>query len=231
MDDKRKRKIHRYLDDGLPRQELSADELLDVAGYEDLINETRSLYQSVEAPDLSAGIMRRLKTDIHKDSAAQPMHRQTVVGLSCSLLRRVTVWLWSVRQVSLRPIYGIAAAAVIVTAILLVGGNRLFQDTTKPDAANAGGNMIFVQFRLEAPQDSMVRLAGSFSDWQPAYTLHQSVPGVWSVLVPLDQGVHDYAFHVDGAWVLDPVAPAVSDGFGGEKSRLLIVVPNGGLSI
>ena len=91
-----------------------------------------------------------------------------------------------------------------------------------PDAAPR----LFVQFRLET--DAMnVQLAGSFTNWEPAYQLHQMSPGVWTIAVPLPQGVHDYAFIVDGQrWVADPYAPRINDGFGGTNSRLTLLLPD-----
>jgi hypothetical protein len=51
-------------------------------------------------------------------------------------------------------------------------------------------------------------------------------PGVWTVVVPLEPGIHNYAFIVDGErWVPDPNAPAVDDGFGGMNSRLAVLAP------
>jgi len=45
-------------------------------------------------------------------------------------------------------------------------------------------------------------------------------------VVPLEAGVHDYAFVVDGeVWTPDPLATSVDDGFGGENSRLSLLPP------
>ena len=57
-----------------------------------------------------------------------------------------------------------------------------------------------------------MRLAGDFTDWEPADALHEQAPGVWSVVVPLPPGVHDYAFVVDGVGDTSTLAdPAVVD--------------------
>jgi hypothetical protein len=46
------------------------------------------------------------------------------------------------------------------------------------------------------------------------------------VSVPLEPGVYDYGFVVDGSAVrLDPLAPRVADGFGGESSRVTVLSP------
>jgi hypothetical protein len=44
-------------------------------------------------------------------------------------------------------------------------------------------------------------------------------------MVPLSEGVHDYAFLVDGErWVADPYSAQVSDGFGATNSRVTLLV-------
>jgi 1,4-alpha-glucan branching enzyme len=56
--------------------------------------------------------------------------------------------------------------------------------------------------------------------------MQQSADGVWTVLLPLTAGVHDYGFIIDGErWVADPYAPEVDDGFGGVNSRLTVLAP------
>ena len=71
-----------------------------------------------------------------------------------------------------------------------------------------------------------MHLAGDFTEWEPEYELHESQPGVWTVVVPLQAGVHDYAFVIDGEqWTPDPLATTVDDGFGGQNSRLSLLPP------
>jgi 1,4-alpha-glucan branching enzyme len=72
-----------------------------------------------------------------------------------------------------------------------------------------------------------VALVGDFGGWNIRYQMEQVAPGVWSTAVPLEPGVYDYAFVVDGTtWLLDPLAPAVADGFGGANSRLSVLPPD-----
>jgi 1,4-alpha-glucan branching enzyme len=97
-----------------------------------------------------------------------------------------------------------------------------------PVVQTESGARLYVQFRLEAPGASRVELAGSFTEWQPEYQLREISPGVWTALVPLDPGVHDYTFVVDGErMVVDPYAPSVEDSFGGNNSRLFLPAPSG----
>jgi 1,4-alpha-glucan branching enzyme len=88
-------------------------------------------------------------------------------------------------------------------------------------------HQVLVQFRLDAPDASGVALAGNFTDWEPKYQLTRTAGGVWTVTVPLAQGVHKYAFVVDGkTWQPDPLAPSVADGFGGENSQIAVLSPD-----
>jgi hypothetical protein len=57
--------------------------------------------------------------------------------------------------------------------------------------------------------------------------MKRTAPGVWTIVVPLAPGVHDYSFIVDGEkWVPDPSAPAMADGFGGVNSRIAVIAPD-----
>jgi len=141
-----------------------------------------------------------------------------------SMRPRWLEWLFAPKRVELRlrSAYGLALAVLLVAALTV----PRFLKTGSP-APLATSQQVLIQFRLEAPAANQVSLAGDFTEWKPTYSLRRSNPGVWTVVVPLDPGIHDYAFVVDGQrWVPDPVAPAVSDGFGGMNSRLAILTPD-----
>ena len=111
------------------------------------------------------------------------------------LLRRVAISLWVPRQIAVRPAYALMAVATCAA----------------------------LQFRLNT-QASSVRLADSFTNWEPRYELREAAPGIWTITVPLSGGVHDYAFLVDDQrWLADPYAFQISDGFGGTTSRLALL--------
>jgi hypothetical protein len=149
-------------------------------------------------------------------------------GRPRSVLARAAWSLWIARKVSFefRPAYALLAAAVVALAVLVSSGRP--SPVGGPQMASVGtAPRLFVQFRLQAANASTVRLAGSFTNWQPQYELHQSAPGVWTVTLPLPLGVHDYAFVVDGQqWVPDPYAQPVDDGFGGTNSRIALLPPD-----
>jgi hypothetical protein len=142
------------------------------------------------------------------------------------LVQRLADLLWSPREISIRPAFALAAAAAIVV-LLIVPYARQAPSTTAPQLASAPADPhVFVQFHVEAA-GRRVQLAGSFTNWEPRYELRQSAPGVWTITVPLTQGVHDYAYIVDGKrWVADPHVPQIGDGFGGTNNRLAILAPD-----
>lgn len=94
-------------------------------------------------------------------------------------------------------------------------------DTSRPRL-----DTVYVRFELTAPQAGNVRLAGDFSGWQPEVELVKGAGGTWVATVPIRVGVHRYQFVVDDAWVPDPAAGAVDDGFGGRNS-VVVVGPKG----
>ena len=173
------------------------------------VSETRAFIEARPAPDLTAAVMQR----VSRISDAEPVRR---AGVFATVMR----FLWLPRQISIRPAYAVAAAGAVLALFVALES----QTTTLPTIEAAP--RLFVQFRLET--DAMnVQLAGSFTNWEPTYQLHQMSPGVWTIAVPLPQGVHDYAFIVDGQrWVADPYAPRINDGFGGTNSRLTLLLPD-----
>jgi hypothetical protein len=218
MDQNLKEKMHRYLDGETPQAEFTSEETREIAAQEEIIAETRKLYQSIEVPDLTARITARLAANASASSAVTRLSQS-----SSHPLRRSVAWLWTPHPVRLRPAYGIVAVMALVLLTVILHNGAPLQETAPSSEAAA---KIFVQFRLDAPQASDVHLVGSFTEWKPTYTLHETAPGIWSVLVPLDPGVHDYAFLVNGKWITDPLAPIVDDGFGGSNSRLLVLLPD-----
>ena len=174
-------------------------------------DEIRTFLAARPAPDVRAAVMGRIET--LEPFAFTPR---------AALLRRVAAFLWTPREVSVRPAFALPAAAAVV--VLLLG--RYVAPTERPEVGRGAVPHVFVQFRLDA-MASRVQLAGSFTNWEARYDLRQSVPGTWTITIPLTQGVHDYAFIVDGKqWVADPQAPQIGDGFGGTNSRLALLPPD-----
>lgn len=166
-------------------------------------------------PDLSITILERIRREsrAHDVSVATttPVRRRTIAD-----------WLWQPRTMTVawRPAYAFTAGVVFLAA-LAAGSLRHRRDLTSAEP------QVFTQFVLRAPNAKGVAVAGDFSGWKPVHAMTQAEAGVWTVVVPLDPGVHDYAFVVDGdRWIPDPSAPPVDDGFGGVNSRLAVLSPD-----
>jgi hypothetical protein len=205
-------RIQRALDGELPPERLTETEAAELAVYAEVIRSTLELLPRGVPGDLAPKVMERIE-----ELGSQPRPAGGLAGL----LRRVAGWLWTPRPVTVvfRPAFGLAAA---VLGVLLVGLSAVA--LREPEAGDAP--LVFVQFRLDAPQAREVALAGDFTGWRPTYALRETAPGVWSVVVPLEPGVYDYVFIVDGtSWLPDPLAPQVEDGFGGANSRVAVLAP------
>ncbi len=82
----------------------------------------------------------------------------------------------------------------------------------------------FVKFSFVAPSAKQVFLVGDFNDWDVSKTPMAESGGVWSVVVPMTAGRHQYSYVVDGkSWSSDPNAPsAPDDGFGHTNSVKIV---------
>jgi hypothetical protein len=176
-------------------------------------DEARAFLSARPAPDVTAAVMSQIGS--LEPLPAPP--RRGVIG-------RLTALLWAPREIAIRPLYALGVAAAVVMLAWLPWSSQ----RPAPGVLAVTGPaepQVFVQFRLDAAA-SRVQLAGSFTNWEPRYELRQSGPGVWTITVPLSEGVHDYAFVVDGGqWVPDPYAPQIGDGFGGTNSRIALLSP------
>jgi hypothetical protein len=136
---------------------------------------------------------------------------------------RVPKWFaWAIRPRLIRvsPLAGLAVAAALMLAIVRPWSAG---PTSLEEGSVAG--QVYVQFLVEAGGAESVHLAGDFSEWQPTISLDDSDgDGIWSGRVPLEPGVHEYMFVIDGSeWVSDPnAAGSRDDGFGRRNSLLAV---------
>jgi hypothetical protein len=203
-------RVDEYLSGKVRRQDLTDVERANVEAVERAIDATRGFLGACPGPDVTAAVLRRIEID-PGPAAARPGVLQRLVGS-----------LWHPVQIAIRPAYVLAGSALL--GGLLVSPLASRAPGVAPPAV-AATPPLFVQFRLEATASS-VQLIGSFTGWERRYELHETAPGLWSITVPLAEGVHDYAFLLDGRqWVVDPYASQVSDGFGGTNSRLTLLLP------
>ena len=212
MDDR----LHQYLDGELSPEELGLGEKAEAEAFEALVRVVRARADGEDCPDVTARVMAEVR-----DRALQPA--PAGVGWGLDLPKAFARWLLEPRLIHWRPAYAFAAAAVLALVWFGVSPTGTDAPTATPAAVPT---QVFVQFRLDAPEASQVRLAGSFTDWEPTIQLREGSPGVWTALIPLPSGVHDYSFVVDDSeWRIDPSAPSVEDGFGGENSQVAILLP------
>ncbi len=85
---------------------------------------------------------------------------------------------------------------------------------------------VWIRFLYTNSEADSVAVAGDFSQWEPVPLSPHEVAGktVWTGLVPVSRGEHEYQFLINGErWVTDPLAPVKrSDGFGAENAVLNI---------
>jgi hypothetical protein len=202
-------RIDDYLEGRIQRSALSRDEQAEADAAMRAIALSRELLAERSAPDVTSSVMNRLG---ELEEAGQAS--DTAPG-------RLLTALWAPREVRVRPVMALMAAAAVL-ALLWIPTSLA---TTRPQLNPSTAPQVFVQFRLQADDARRVQLAGSFTDWQPRYELHESTSGFWTAMVPLSEGVHDYAFLIDGErWVADPYSAQVSDGFGATNSRVTLLV-------
>lgn len=199
MDDR----IQRALDGELPADGLTPEERAELQRYRAILGTALEPIRRLPTIDVAPNVMRRLA----------PRRNQARGGLAA-----VARWLWSPRPLTLRPAYALAGALAVVAAVVSLS---VLRPATPVSAVPA---RVIVQFRLGDVDAREVALVGDFNGWRPEHRLHQVDRGVWSVDVALAPGFYNYVFVVDGKTMrLDPLAPRVTDGFGGASSRVAVL--------
>jgi hypothetical protein len=202
------------MDGDLPRDALSAAEAAELREMEEALTAATRSLRSAPVPDFTRRVMMAL-----------PEPRPSAMGVAWNRMTSAWEWIWSPRQVTIRPMYvlaGALAGLLLMVSVQFPTGNQIGDQAGAVEASPE----LYVQFRLDAEGVTTVSLAGSFTDWEPRHELREVAPGTWVATVALEPGVHDYLFVVDGQeWIADPVASPVDDGFGGTNSRLFLTPP------
>lgn len=199
-------RIHRALDGELRTNDISRAESEELGRTRSLLDDVLRAIPSPPVPRLGASVINRIGA---VDTTTEPATRKSLIG-----------WLWAPKRIAIRPAHAIGIAAILAIAI----GVTISRSNVQPTAAATVNGEVFVHFKLEAPTATTVSLAGDFNNWAPTYHMKRSEPGVWTIVIPLTPGVHDYSFIIDGSkWVPDPAAPAMADGFGGMNSRISVI--------
>ncbi len=205
-------RVHRALDGDLPPDQLNPRDLASYQEYHRAISQALRGLEGLPPVDVTPAVLRRI--------AGRPGRR--------GVLARTARWAWSPRQVSfsLRPAWALAAALLLVVGGTFAIPGRGPGGSPAPAVVAPQVARVIVQFRLGDATAHRVSLVGDFTGWNSGIELRQVAPGIWSYELPLEPGVYNYGFLVDGAiWRPDPLAPQVTDGFGGTNSRLTVLAP------
>jgi hypothetical protein len=150
------------------------------------------------------------------------------------LWKRAADWLLTPRTLTFSP--ATAGGLVLAGLALLIA----LRPDTAPTAGTAGPAAAEVtgttatpavlasatRFVFVAPGAASVRMTGDFVAWDPRgiELEDQRGTGVWTVDVPLEPGVYQYTFIVDGSeWRPDPHAVSqIDDGFGQTNSIVIV---------
>jgi len=102
----------------------------------------------------------------------------------------------------------------------------------EPSAGIRGTGRTAVTFVFRAPGASRVSLVGDFNGWDPDATplRRATLSDTWIAQVPLEGGLHAYAFVIDGSdWAADPSAPLAPVASFGRRNSLVVVGEEGAL--
>lgn len=196
-------RIQQVLDGELAMADLTPDECTELQRYRAAIRAALHPTQQWKPIDIAAEVRWRV--------APGPLRR------AVSAARQA---LWLPRSFSIRPAYGIAGALALAAVLWS-------SSSVRAPIRATGAQRVVVQFRVSDRDAHQIALIGDFNGWRPAHQLQHTGDNVWFVNVALDPGVYNYVFLVDGAIVrLDPLATRVTDGFGGESSRVAVLSPS-----
>jgi hypothetical protein len=138
-------------------------------------------------------------------------------------------WFTTARPLRVSPLGLLAAASLLVVAASMITatvGRRSYeraQSASITPASDASGTQV-VRFILTAPNARSVSLVGDFNGWDPGATSLEQENGVWTVVIPVTPGRHQYGFVLDGStWIADPAAPRSADSDYGSSNSVVYV--------
>jgi len=197
-----RKELHEYLDGERAFEELPPELQADARSWDRQIEEYRDQSDRSAPPWIRPKVLREVENEESVPSGWQEWVQWALLPLAAAATV-LAIWIQPWQQAATPP-----AADRQATA-----------SAQREDGAT--------HFRLEAPDADHVEVAGSFTDWRPTLELEDpDGDGVWTGSAPLEAGVHQYMFVVDGEqWVTDPNADRyVADGFG-NKNAVVAVAP------
>lgn len=201
-----RRELQAYLDGEISFHELPAELRAEAERWDRLLADVRGFGPAGAPAGLDARIVRAL-----------PARRPQPAW------RRAADWAIRPRPVRVSPLVGLAAAAALALVIV-----QPWRQGPTPSPLPEEGATIYIQFVLDAPRARSVAVAGDFNGWTPELALSDpDGDGVWTGRIPLEPGVHQYMFVIDGSeWMTDPHAQRYADdGFGNLNAVLVVTQP------
>lgn len=247
-------RLTRYLDGEAGFSELSPRLREEARRWQSLAEELRDRGIGDAPGGLEEAVMRQVLTGAAPSAAtaspeaAEEEGAADAVGAgeaSANPVLRGLRWLVRPRELALPPALPLAAAAGLAIWLLAGPGTTgagpgadggpsptaVASAGAGAGAGAAGPARVYVEFTLEAPDAEGVAVAGDFTGWEASVRLQdRDGDGVWSGRVPLQPGIHEYMFVVDGErWITDPNAERYArDGFGNRNAVLTIALPDDG---
>lgn len=231
--------LRKYLDGELsPDEEQEAlhiiaddQELRSMLRFEQQLNEIISPGKgTLSSPEVPENFSDSVMQEIEKSE-------ESTAGIIKTLKARYREF-WEPKQIQWRPVYSMAVAVLVIFAFMYP---LFIAETTGPpveQAANiqdmdqsvqqisTGAGEVMLRFVYIDDDANSVAVAGDFSDWEPIELNRQQVNGeqVWSGMVSMSRGEHNYMFVKDGTkWITDPMAPVTrDDGFGNKNAVIYL---------
>lgn len=231
--------LRKYLEGELsPDEEKEAlhaiaedEELRSMLRFEQKLNSTLSSHSdsltSTKVPqDFSDDVMQQITRS-----------EETTAGIVSRLKDRYQEF-WEPKQIQWRPAYSMAVAALVIFAFtypLFIAetpvsppkqaANMQEMDQSVQQVSAEAGEVMLRFVYIDGDANS-VAVAGDFSNWEPIELNRQEVNGeqVWSGMVRMSRGEHNYMFVKDGSkWITDPMAPVTrDDGFGNKNAVIYL---------
>ena len=241
--------VRRFIDGELDRDDLqpALHRIADDAEAREVLQFEVTTLPALSSPRRSVptGFADRTLDALPAKPSAEPEAAESTPSEPApSLGERLRHWweIWTTPQpVRIRPLAATAVLLAAAAGLWLLrpadplepaGPSSARSPSASPSATvqtangpgDAQGATVWTRFVYTSDTADSVAVAGDFSDWEPIPLSPRRVNNqtVWTGLVPVSHGEHEYQFVVNGErWVTDPLAPVTrDDGFGAQNAVL-----------
>ena len=222
------RALHRIADDPEARellrfelqmtQDLSAS--VSAEPPETFVDDTMARLSDAPAAASAPSLGERLAAWWRSATAPVALEVRPLAAALAALLLAVGAWIaWPTAPTAPAP-----SAETAATAPAERARSPSSSSVQRASTASSNGATVWIRFLYTNSTADSVAVAGDFSQWDPIPLSPRTVNGetVWTGLVPVSRGEHEYQFVINGErWVTDPLAPVTrSDGFGAKNAVL-----------